>query len=195
MESCAFSVGELPIAAREDEFALVERAKTEPAAMAELYRQHYAAIAGYVRRRIRDPHHSEDVIAEVFLAMVRYLPAYRNRGVPFRSWLYRLATTQISRWARRRRRWAKRQLDEIGEPADSATLENRPRLDSELVSLVLLSLPSRFQEVLHLYYVEDLSLAEIAQVLSKPMGTVKSRLSRGRKLMRVRLSAKGYLND
>jgi RNA polymerase sigma-70 factor (ECF subfamily) len=194
MESYVFSVGKLPVAACEDESALVERAKNEPAAMAELYRQHYGAIAAYIRRRIRDPHQAEDVIGDVFLAMVRYLPAYRNRGVPFRCWLYRLATTQISRWARRRRRWAQRQLNEIGEPLDSASSENRPRLDADLVNLVLLSLPPRFQEVLHLYYVEDMPLAEIAQVLGNPVGTVKSRLSRGRDLMRVRLSAKGYVH-
>ena len=196
MESYAFYAEDLPIAATESEMALVERAKTDPAAAAELYRKHYSPIAGYIRRRVVDHHQADDLIAEVFLSMVRYLPRFRHRGIPFRSWLYRLATSQVSRWARRQRRWATRQLEDFPEPADSVASSADTRYaDAELVNLVLLTLPQQWQEVLGLFYVEEKSLPEISRILGCPVGTVKSRLSRGRELMRVRLCAKGWRDE
>ena len=63
---------------------------------------------------------------------------------------------------------------------------------AELVETVLASLPDRFQAVLSLHYLADMSVAEIAQVLNARPGTVKSRLARGRKLMKKRLSRNEY---
>jgi RNA polymerase sigma-70 factor (ECF subfamily) len=79
----------LPI---DDERRLVERAKRDPAALATLYRTHYAAMYRYVVRRVGNQHDADVLVAGVFLAMVRYLPQFRWRNAPFRSWLYRLAT-------------------------------------------------------------------------------------------------------
>src|SRR4051812_22812144 len=93
----------------DEERQLVARAQRDPEALAVLYRAHYAAIASYVCRRVGDRHEADDLVAEAFLAMVRYLPRYRWSGAPFRAWLYRLATTQVNRWARRQRRWARQQ--------------------------------------------------------------------------------------
>ncbi len=171
------------------EKALVELAQRDPDALAQLYRQHYPAIARYVHRRITQESEAEDVISEVFVQMVKHLRSYRWRGVPFRIWLYRIATHQICRWARRRRRWANEQLDaleEVGAPA--ATSEH----DVELVGLVLATLPPRLQNVLTLYYLQELPVAEVAQVVRCSLGTVKSRLHEGRRMLRERLLKRGY---
>jgi RNA polymerase sigma-70 factor (ECF subfamily) len=167
----------------DSEAQLVERAKREPEAMAQLYREHRLPIARYVLRRVADRGEAEDIVAEVFLTMVRCLPRYRQRGAPFRAWLYRLATDQIGRWARRRRRRMVRQLnDEIGQQASAAQQDQ-----AELLRLGLAALPARFQSVLSLHYLEELSIAEIAQILRCAEGTVKSRLCRGRDMLRTKL--------
>jgi RNA polymerase sigma-70 factor, ECF subfamily len=166
----------------EDDFNLVERAKRDPRALALLYDMHYAAIARYVARRV-GPSDTEDLVAEVFLAMVRYMPRFRSRGVPFRAWLYRLATNQVNRWARRRRRDARHRLAEIADrPGTSCTAEQ-----AEVVRVALLTLPPRFQSALTLHYLEGLSVVEVAAVLNCAEGTVKSRLARGRDMLRAAL--------
>lgn len=174
--------------AKSDERELIESSMTDPTAIGILYRRHYLAIASYIRRRVGCCHDAEDLIAETFMAMVRYLPKYRVRGAPFRSWLYRLATTQVNRWARKRRRAAMRELCVRAQELAVERIDNvRQVIDRDEVRLTLLSLPTRFQVVLSLHYMEGMSVAEIADVLDCAPGTVKSRLSRGREKMRQQL--------
>lgn len=190
----AFIVGQI-VAEEEsaephDERSLVESAKHDSAALAELYRQHYSAIAGYVLRRVSDRDEANDIVSDVFLGMVRGIKRYRHRGIPFRIWLYRLATAQLSRWARRRHRWAMKQLRETADNQTSDELE-RP-LDRETMDVVISSLPHRLQTAIILHYVEGMSVADVARVTESPTGTVKSRLSEGRSLMRERLNRRGF---
>lgn len=174
----------------DEEARLVERAKVDREARGELYRKHYPAIYRFVHRRIGNSHDADEIVSEVFLAMVKNLHQFQYRGAPFRAWLYRLAITQVSRWARRNRRVAAQQL------ADMSKQEERNNEDSrqaaEFVEAVLSTLPDRFQAVLSLHYLAEMSVTEIAQVLDCRPGTVKSRLSRGRELMRKRTSKKGH---
>jgi len=165
-----------------DERHLIERAKSDPAALSELYRLHFRAIATHVHRRIGKEADADDVVAETFLAMVRYLPRFLWTGVPFRVWLYRLATNQVNCWAKQRRRWLVEQLR--SETACREEQIESANHDVERLRLALLALPPRFQSVLSLHYLEELPTAEVAQVLGCRIGTVKSRLSRGRESLR-----------
>jgi RNA polymerase sigma-70 factor (ECF subfamily) len=174
---------------RDDEERLIEHAKTDREARGDLYRQHYSTVYRFVHRRVGNRHVADDIVSDVFLAMVKNLHQFHHRGVPFRAWLYRLANTQLSRWARRRRRWAVQQWYDMSKHEDPHNDDTR--LDSEMVEIVLLTLPPRFQTVFTLHYLAELSVKEIAEVLNCRLGTVKSRLSRGRKMMRERLSKKG----
>ena len=175
-------------ASASDERGLIERSATDPAAIGALYRRHYPAIARYIRRRIGCSHDAEDLIAETFVGMVKYLPRFRVRSVPFRSWLYRLATTQVNRWTRRRRRAAIRELSaRAQELASHGDDDGEKGIDRDGVHLALMSLPPRFQAVLSLHYMEGMCVEEIAEVLQCAPGTVKSRLARGREKMRQQL--------
>ena len=176
--------------ASSDESELIQRAVSDPKAVAALYRRHHTAIAKYVRRRVGCCHEADDLVAETFLAMVKYLPRYRARGVPFRAWLYRLATTQVNRWVRRNRR-SMRSLAQGNLQLYSEDPKGGQVDDAEQVRVALMSLPPDLQTVLSLYYMEGLAVAEIAQVLKCAPGTVKSRLARGRKKMRMRLNDRG----
>jgi len=136
----------------EDERELIERAKSEPAALALLYRLHYPAIALHVGRRVGSVPDVDDLVAETFLAMVRYLPRFRWTSVPLRAWLYRLATNQVNRWAKRRRKWAMQRFNEGMTSRDDAI--NSPKKDVERLRLAMLTLAPRYQSVLSLHYME-----------------------------------------
>ena len=168
---------------------LIERAKRDPKAFAVLYRQHYDAIAGHVFRRTGDTHATEDIVAEVFLAAMHAIGRFRYRGVPFRAWLFRIATNKVNQWARRERRRAVVAIDteSVAETVPATPKTNRVS-DGEQARRALLTLSPKYQSVLALHYLEEMSVAEIATVIGCRVGTIKSRLSRGRDALRERLT-------
>lgn len=178
-----------PVVDRERD--LIERAKRDRHAFATLYREHYGGVAGYVYRRTGDTHATDDLVAEVFLTVMRSLPRYRCRGIPFRSWLYRIATREVNRWARRRHREISASLhDGIAADARAGEAPSTGSADREHVRSALLSLSPKYQTALALYYLEGLSVEGVAAATGWRIGTVKSRLSRARDALRKTLSAR-----
>lgn len=165
---------------------LVERAKHDRHAFARLYRTHYAAIAGYIGRRVGDPHVAEDLVAEVFVAALRTLPRYRDRGVPVRAWFYRIASNMVSRWARRNRRMLQQALDAGIAAAQESEAPERTA-EAQWARKALLSLTPKYQTVLALHYLEGMPLEQVAQATGCRLGTVKSRMARGRQALREQL--------
>jgi RNA polymerase sigma-70 factor, ECF subfamily len=166
---------------------IVELAKKDPLAVSHLYREHYGAIHGYVLRRVGNLDDTNDIVAEVFMSMVRYLPRFRWKGVPFRCWLLVLCTTQINRWIRKKRF---SNLWRSIESSEQLATRSPDAIDERLepTRRALLALPLAFQTVLTLHYFEDLSVEDIAKMIKTRPGTVKSRLSRGRELLRKKLT-------
>jgi len=184
IEACAT---EMIIADNESGAALIERAKHDRNAFAILYRQHYQRIGNYLYRRTGDAHATEDLVADVFLTALRHLPRYRQRGVPFRYWLYRIASNAANRWARQRRKVLRSLDGDVVDKDPACSDAERNDFDVERSQRELLTLPPRYQTVLALYYLESLSVQEVAQVVGCRVGTVKSRLSRGRQALREKL--------
>src|SRR5207248_4772323 len=79
----------------ENERSLIERAKKDPEAFGILFEQHYSAIFRYVFRRIEDWDVSKDITSEVLFKAFKGLWRYRWQGIPFSSWLYRIATNEV----------------------------------------------------------------------------------------------------
>lgn len=176
--------------AGDGEAGLIERARTDRAAFAELYRNHYAAIGSYLLRRSGDAHATEDMLSEVFLSALRGIRRYKSRGAPFQHWLYRIATNVANRWARKHRV----RFERLDEGADIADAREPANTDSEVdprVQRAVLALAVKHQEVLMLHYVEGLNVDEVAHVLGSRPGTVKSRLSRAREALAARLGKRG----
>ena len=166
------------------EAEIISRAKRDPDAMAHLFRQHYSAIATYIRRRIGNHAVADDLTSEVFLTMVRCVPRYRITVAPFRAWLYRLATNQVNSWASRQSHRAWKEL--YDHPAPSREVDEAE--EAEYLRSALFTLPVHYQSVLALHYLEEMSVETVAQVLGCAVGTVKSRLARGREMLKVVLS-------
>lgn len=149
-----------------------------------LYREHSRALLDYVYRRTRDPHVTEDLVADVFVQALHARSSYEERGVPVRHWLLRIATNRVHRWARSRRGTTNQELAEFEalEGSDAGQHGNRER-----VRRALFELPARDQAVLSLRYLEELSMQQVASVLGCREGTVRSRLTRARKKLKTLL--------
>lgn len=176
----------------DDERTLIERAKKDPAAFGVLFERHYEPIFGYVFRRVTDWNAAKDITSEVFLKSLRHVWRYRWQGVSFSAWLYRIATNEVRLYYRNGRRpiiSLDQLMDEIGfEPIDRQALdaeraETEERLhayeDFITIRAKVSELPARYQDVLALRFFERKSINEIAEILDKREGTVKSLLSQG----------------
>jgi len=80
----------------EQEGELVERAKSNSKAFGKLYDWYYVKIIGYVLKRTASIEVAQDVTSEVFFKALKNLGQFHWRGIPFSSWLYRIATHEIT---------------------------------------------------------------------------------------------------
>jgi RNA polymerase sigma-70 factor (ECF subfamily) len=90
-----------------DERLLIEAAQKDPARFAELYENNFERVYAYVVRRVGDRTETEDLTSEVFHHALANLRRFEWRGIPFASWLFRIAANLISdRWQRKSREQA-----------------------------------------------------------------------------------------
>ena len=138
---------------------------------------------------------AEDLVQDVYAQAWRSFASY-TPGTNCRAWLFKILLNKLEHQRRRRYALLKRTAD-----ADELTLERvayvppvEHELKDEEILAALDQVPPRFREVVLLADVEEFSYREIAEVLGVPAGTVMSRLSRGRKLLRAMLAgvAAGY---
>ena len=118
---------------------------------------------------------AEDVFQEVFLRFFRHEDRFAN-DEHRKAWLIRCTVNRCK--SQLASPWRKRVVPL--ETAEEVGVED----DYREVYAAVLSLPAKYRSVIHLYYFEGLSVAEMAQTLNVPEGTVKSQLSRGRALLR-----------
>ncbi|MBD88939.1 MAG: RNA polymerase subunit sigma-70 [Deltaproteobacteria bacterium] len=178
---------------------LLERLRRrDERAFALLFRHSRDRIYNTVLRMVGCPAEAQDVTQEVYLKAYRALAGFRG-DASVMSWLYRIAVNQVRsriKHQARRRRLYHDPLDEERQGADrptSAGLE-RPdrllegaRLERFLVR-ALHAMEPDFREVVVLRDIEGLSYAEVQEATGLEMGTVKSRLYRGRKWLAERLA-------
>lgn len=142
-------------------------------------------------RFCRDPARSEEMAQEVFLRAYRSLRQWRREAV-FSTWLFAVATN-VYRSELRAIPARMVPLEAVTQLRDSdpfdISLENEDR--DRAVHNAVLALPTRYREVLVLYYFHGLDVAATARSLGVPEGTVKARLSRGKETLRNRLAHLG----
>ena len=175
----------------------------EAAAFNRLVEERHGDVYALLYRLTEDPEEARDLTQETFLQAFRHLANFRG-DADLRTWLYRIAVNQARnrwRWWKRRRRDRTVSLDApASEGSDaplSAGLEQAGAPDPELQALArereralhaaLRTLSRPYREVIVLRDIEGLSYEEVASALDLNVGTVKSRLSRGRNELRRRL--------
>jgi len=149
-----------------------------------LVEQFYSPVYRFAFRLSGQASDAEDLAQQAFMDAQRKLHTLRDPA-KVRPWLFMIVRNLYRRKLRDQKPDRQVTLEAVAEP--SADVERTP-LDDEGLQLALDSLPEEFRTVLLLFYFEDLSYREIAERLELPIGTVMSRLSRGKQHLRQRLS-------
>ncbi len=172
---------------------LLERylASGDETAFEALVQRHGPMVLGLCRRMLRDQHDIDDAFQATFLVLVRTGRSIRDRNL-VSTWLYRVAF-RVARQARNRSirvRSREVQVASLEASADIEAADFReigPALDQELNRL-----PEKYRAALVLCYFQGRTHDQAAQALRCPVGTVRSRLARGRDLLKKRLIGRGY---
>ena len=155
-----------------------------------LVTRHFDRVYGFCRRRA--PDRAEDLTQQTFLAAQKRLDALRDSN-SFRAFLIGVARFEVLRSRRDVARGlaARERLEaESDEPlASSPSRHVHVRQEQKLLLAALKTLAPQLQIVLELHYWEELTVAEIAEVVEAPEGTIKWRLSEARKQLRDALAA------
>jgi RNA polymerase sigma-70 factor (ECF subfamily) len=167
-------------------------ARAPEASMRELYDAHGSFLFRYLLRHTRDWHKAEDILQETLVRAWRHPNARSADGEWSRPWL----VTVARRIAIDHVRTAMARPNEYGDER----LEERPALDDEMNRLIdigevraaLETLPDRLRDVLNEVYIRDRSVAETAEALAVPRGTVKSRTFYALKALREALLERGF---
>ncbi len=163
------------------EAALVEAAKINPMAFEPLYQRYKERIYRYLFLRVRREEDAADLTQQVFLKALSALPSYRERGIPFAAWLFRIAHHTASDTYRRKKSavsWDVLSDDErlIAETDLESHILQQERL-AHLRQLLGQLDPSK-RELLALRFSAGLSTTEIALVIGKSQAAVKKQLTR-----------------
>jgi RNA polymerase sigma-70 factor (ECF subfamily) len=166
----------------DEDQVLVSAARQDTEAAGRLYDKYYSEILGYIYHCTFDGTVTEDLTSNVFLAVFRHLGRYRWRQIPFRAWLYRIATNEVRMYWRRQKRVKLVNLQRDNEEHDSAPSASDNMAAAEeyrLLHKALLELRMKYRTVIILRYFEDKAITEICEITGRKEGTVKSQLHRG----------------
>lgn len=150
-----------------DDRALVEAAQQDPARFDELYERNFHRVYAYVARKVGNRHQAEDLAAEVFREALAGIHKFEWRGVPFAAWLLRIASRAVAdHWQRSGR--------ESGSPVADADRTAPEEIERSAMLFQLVDrLPEAQFRVIHMRFVEQKSIREIAKELGRSEGAVK----------------------
>jgi RNA polymerase sigma-70 factor (ECF subfamily) len=160
----------------QDEESLVRRAQqNDQVALAQIYEDNFDRIYRYIVLKIGDRTEAEDMTQQVFLNVLKSISSFKFKGMPFTSWLYRIAHNQVVDYLRKKSRRTTVPLDE-SMPAFDGDPENiiERKVAIEELSIAARKLTPAQQEVIALRFTSDLSVAEVARTMGKSEGAVKA---------------------
>jgi RNA polymerase sigma-70 factor, ECF subfamily len=150
-----------------DERLRIEAAQRDPSRFGDLYEENFYRVYAYIARRVSHRHQAEDLTADVFREALAGIGKFEWRGVPFAGWLLGIAARIIADYSRRMGRDAEN-LAPAPEPSSTGEVER-----SAMLFQLVERLPEAQFRVIHLRFVEQKSIREIAQELGRSEGAVK----------------------
>ena len=185
-----------PAAAPLPEEDLVERARSDPDAFAELYRRYVTRVHAFVYRRSRSRELADEITSSTFERALRALPSFRWRDGGFQAWLFRIAANELASHYRRAQRLqsergqrAARQLHEDADPAGEPALGSD---DEDLVLKALGRLNERYQRAITLRYLAGLSAEDAAHAMGLNKATLAVVLHRALGALRKAMNDLGH---
>jgi RNA polymerase sigma-70 factor (ECF subfamily) len=159
----------------------IESARRDPARFADLYEDNFYRVYAYISRRVRDRATVEDLTSEVFREALAGIAKFEWQGVPFIAWLLRIASRTLADHYVRSGREA---FDGQAPQSDSTDLER-----SAMLHQLVDRLPEAQYQVIHLRFVEQKSIRDIAEALGRSEGAVKQLQFRAVETLRSLLEA------
>lgn len=167
--------------------------KGDQDSFAQLVQQHQRRVFNLVFRMLQQYEEANEVTQETFLAAWLGLPSFRG-DARFSTWLYRIAYNCALKQLEQRKRDKAIQMElQTEEMVASSTQEQRVNAEIEsharqaLVQEQLANLPAKYRIVLVLRHLQDMTYEEMAEILTMPIGTIKTHLFRARNLLKERL--------
>ena len=175
-----------------DEEQLLKDIEIDPQKFGQVYEAFHTKIFGYVFRRTTNYEAAKDITAETFLKAYVNIGKFKWRNVSVLYWLYRIATNELNKYFNSHK-YTPQSLNRIQEEYDIDITDNSNaeteniRLQEDLekhqefmrINECIKKLGVKYQDVISLRFFEQKSIREIAIILDKKEGTVKSLLSRG----------------
>ena len=163
-----------PAAQPTDERLLVEAAQADPSKFDALYELHFERVYFVIVSRVHGRATAEDLTSEVFHKALANLPTYEWRGAPFAAWLFRIASNAIADQFKRANR--EQQADDTFDPPAPANISSKQMEFVERHAFffrLVERLPEIQRRVVCERFIEERSIKEIAQRLSKTEGAIK----------------------
>ena len=177
----------------QDEVLLRRSAKGDQDAFTTLYRRHQAVLYRFALRMTGSPWAAEEIVQDVFMTLIRTPKKFDGKRGSLGAFLFGIARNKVMKHHERTpREVSLEEKDQDGGGIvlqDSRTpamwLEQRER--RQQVRAAVLELPAEFRETVALCELEELTYEEAARLLECPIGTIRSRLHRGRALLLAKL--------
>lgn len=178
-----------------DENAVSLASQGNPEAFSYLYEKNVTRIYNYIYYRIGSASDAEDITSRVFYRAFGHINSYIEKGVPFSAWLYRIAHNLIANWHRDNLRRKEVPLeDHYDLPVRTDQPEKMLEKNQEMELLLrgIRRISADRQQLILLKYLENLSNAEIAVIMGRSEGAIKSLYHRALIALREEMEAIGY---
>lgn len=141
---------------------------------------------------VRDEKEAEDIVQETFLRVFKYIKNFRSESSLY-TWICKISQNVVK--DRYKNKIITMPYEDYEEEVDTVEDIIISNIDREILRLELDKINIIYKQVLILFYFEDLSIKEICEILDEKEGTVKSKLSRARTLLKSALEKGGKLNE
>lgn len=150
-----------------NEQAVVEAAKKDPAKFAVLYDKYYEQIFRYIYQRVDDKEQAFDATQQVFIKALESLHKYEFRGVPFASWLYRIASSEVNNVYRTQNNQRTVNIDSVGVYGMMEEMEETKidQYHDKIVGIIAEELPEDELQLIEMRFFEKRSFKEIGEIL------------------------------
>ncbi len=152
---------------------------------------HFPVLKRLALRLVRNQTEAEDLVQETFAQALKSFDRY-EAGTNCRAWLCKIMFYKRSQWIRANRRFCQFDASETDFPSPTAAFVLPPDFIGDKLAFALAALPEKFRQIIWLAAVEEFTYREIAERLDIPVGTVMSRLHRGRKMLHANFNHRAH---
>lgn len=163
----------------EQEIIEINLAKKDPVKFAPLYERYFLQIFKYIFKRVESEEHANDICQQTFIKAMTKIKSYQHKGLPFSSWLYRIAQNEINQFYRTKKRARIVEVNDSDLPELFEEIEIDVREEQRQILIRAMDkLKPEEISLIEMKYFEKRSGQEIAEILDLSLSNVKVKLHR-----------------